>query len=307
MYDSHFGLRQRPFRPTPDSDCYYPATTHEYALARLLAGIEADEGLLLLTGDPGTGKTLLCHRLLERLPADTVSAFVTNSRLVGRAALLQAILFELSLPYEGRAEQEMRLGLTDFLLQNARQRKRAVILVDEAQHLTADLLEELRLLGNLEAGAGKAVQMVLLAQPAIQQTLMAVELTAVRQRLSVRAHLEPLDVREGVDYLVHHLRAVGGKPEALVSDEALEMIARAARGVPRLLNQAAHQAFAVAADAGAEQVDAEAALEALAALGLEAEEVVTEDDVVDELETSATESEDAAPTRRLFPPSRRPA
>jgi type II secretory pathway predicted ATPase ExeA len=303
MYEQHFGLKRRPFRPTPDSDSYYPATSHEQALARLIQGVAADEGLLLLTGAPGTGKTLVCHRLLERLPSESVSAFLTSGHFSGRTALLQAILFELSLPYEGRGEQELRLALTDFLLQNFKNGRRALILVDEAHHLSPDLLEELRLLGNLEAGTGKAVQVVLAAQPAILETILRPELEAMRQRLAVRVALNLLDVREAVDYLVHQVRCAGARPDALVTDEALELIARGTQGVPRLLNQTAHQALLLACAAAVEQVDAEAALEALGLLGLDAGD---EDPEVDGPEPPG-DAEGPTPPRQLFPPVRRPA
>ncbi len=266
---AHFGLRRRPFPATPDVGCYYPATSHETALARLLGGLADGEGVLLVTGQAGTGKTLLCHCLLERLVAGSNTAFLTNSHIRDRAGLLQAILFDLSLPYEGRGEQEMRLALTDHLLANLSHNRATILLVDEAQHLSADLLEELRLLGNVEARTVKALQVILLGQPNLADRLQAPELLALRQRLVVRLELETMPVQEAADYLLHHIRAAGGKPEAVISDEALEMLARGTRGVPRLLNQAANQAFTLAAAAGVSQVDAEAALEALAMLGLE--------------------------------------
>jgi general secretion pathway protein A len=306
MYEKHFGLKRRPFRPTPDSDSYYPASTHEQALARLLQGIEADEGLLLLTGVPGTGKTLVCHRLLERLPADSASAFLTSGSFASRTALLQAILFELSLPYEGRGEQELRLALTEFLLQNYKNGRRALILVDEAHLLSPDLLEELRLLGNLEAGTGKAVQVVLAAQPAILDTIHRPELDSVRQRLAIRVALNLLDVREAVDYLVHQVRAAGARPDAIISDEALELLARGTQGVPRLLNQAAHQALLLACAAEVEQVDAEAALEALGLLGLDAGDEPEEEPEAEGPEPPG-DAEGPTPPRQLFPPVRRPA
>jgi type II secretory pathway predicted ATPase ExeA len=271
MYETHFGLRERPFRPTPDSACYYPATAHEHALARLLQAITDDEGLALLTGDPGTGKTLLCHRLVERLGADAASAFLTNSHVAGRAGLLQAILYELSLPYEGRGEQELRLALTDHLLQNCAAGRRTVLVMDEAQHLGPELLEELRLLANLEGRRAKAFQVVLVAQPALHETLSGPGLRALAQRLAVRVVLQPLGVEEAADYLLHQLRAVGGRPDRVISDEALELVARGTCGLPRLLNQAAHQALTLAFTAGASLVDAEAALEALESMGLSVE------------------------------------
>lgn len=276
MYEAHFGLRQRPFRPTPDSEAYYPATTHERALARLQRGITADDGLLLLTGEPGTGKTLLCHRLLERLGAETTSAFLTNSHFGTPAGLLQAILFEFSLPYEGRGPQEMRLALTEFLLQNYRDNHRALVIVDEAQHLSPELLEELRLLGNLESPRGRAVQVLLVAQPQLLETLRSPGLASVTQRLAVRSRLDRLDIHEAADYLVHQLRTAGARPESIITDEALTLLARGSGGVPRLLNQAANQALTLAWEGEATQVDAEVALEAMALLGLEAGEETEE-------------------------------
>ncbi len=268
MHQTRFGLQRRPFPATPDSACYYPATGHEQALAMLLRAIRADEGLALVVGAPGTGKTLLCQCLLERLGDNVTSAFLANSHCPDRLALLQAILYDLSLPHEAASEQLLRLRLTDFLLTNCSKGQRGVLIVDEAQHLSADLLEELRLLGNLEAGAGKAFQVILAAQPVFTQTLARPELTSFQQRLAVRATLEPLGVDEAVDYLLHHVRLAGGRPERLFCDGALEILARGGGGVPRLLNQAANQALLLAEQADMEGVDEEAALEALALLGI---------------------------------------
>jgi type II secretory pathway predicted ATPase ExeA len=269
MYETRFGLRRRPFRATPDSETYYPATAHEAALGRLLQAVLDDEGIAVLTGDPGTGKTLLCHRLLERLGTDVASLLLTHSHFSGRAGLLQAVLFDLSLPYEGRSEQELRLALTDHLLKTYSEGRRTVLVVDEAHHLTPDLLEELRLLGNLESRRGKALQVVLAAQPRLLEHLRRPRLASFSQRLAVRVHLDSLGVQEAADYLVHHLRAAGGQPAAIITDEALELLARATHGVPRLLNQAAHQALLLAHAADTASVDTEAALEALVALGLD--------------------------------------
>jgi type II secretory pathway predicted ATPase ExeA len=196
---------------------------------------------------------------------------LTNTHFGNRAALLQAILYDLSLPYEGRTEQELRLALTDFLLGNYAEGRRTVLLADEAQHLTAEVLEELRLLANLESRQGRALQVVLAAQPSILHTLHRGVLASLAQRLAVRAEVAPLDLHEAADYLLHQARAAGARQATLFNDEALEVLARGSRGVPRLLNQAAHQALTLAAGAGARMVDAEAALEALSQLGLEEE------------------------------------
>ena len=274
MFLTDFGLTRRPFPATPDRSFYYPATTHEAALASLLRAIEDDAGFSLLSGPPGTGKTLLCHCLLERLGPEVANAFLSNSHFPDRQSLLQGILFDFSLPFEDGGEQVLRLRLTDYLLKNCSGARRTVLLVDEAQHLSPDLLEELRLLGNLEAGKGKAFQVILVGQEGLMQTLSRPEMSGCLQRLAVRTRIEPLGVEEGIDYLLHHIRLAGGQPDALWEEPALEILARGARGIPRLLNQAAHQAMMLAHQAEMSRIDAEAALEALAMLGLE---VKTED------------------------------
>jgi type II secretory pathway predicted ATPase ExeA len=301
---SRFGLRQRPFPASPDTACYYPATGHEQALTRLLRGLTDGEGVCVLTGGPGTGKTLLCHLLLERLGTGARSAFLTNSHFRDRVGLLQALLYDLQLPFAGKSEQEMRLALTDHLLEGFAAGKSTVLIVDEVQHLSSDLLEELRLLGNLEARSGKALQVLLVGQPALLTTLRQPEMAPLRQRVVVRTELPELSVDEAADYLLHHVRVAGGRPEAVLQEEAVEVLARQTHGVPRLLNQTAHQALCLAEEAGATEVDAEAALEALARLGLEnAAEPEDEESHGD----APAEDEDAdQPPSRLFPDVRKP-
>jgi hypothetical protein len=160
------------------------------------------------------------------------------------------------------------LCLTDFILKNYAAGQQTLLVLDEAQHLSPDLLEELRLLANLEGRGGRALQVVLTAQPAILNTLERPELAALNQRVAVSARLEPLGQHEAADYLLHQLRAAGGKPERIVSDEALEILARDTRGIPRLLNRAMHQALLLASRAGTTLVDAEVALESLSMLDL---------------------------------------
>jgi len=266
MHHSRFNLRRRPFPASPDLAAYYPATTHEAALATLLDGLADGEGVLVLTGPPGTGKTLLAHALAERLGDSAEVCLLAHSG--GRAGLLQSLLFDLALPHEGRPEQEMRLALIAHLLAKFRDGKKTVLLADEAHLLPGDVLEELRLLGNLEGPGGKAVQVALIGLPELLQVLQRPELASLRQRAAVRARLDPLGVEEAADYVLHHLRAAGGDTDAILDPEALEMLAKATRGVPRRLNQAAHLALRLAEAGEAERVDVEAVLEALSQLGL---------------------------------------
>jgi hypothetical protein len=159
----------------------------------------------------------------------------------------------------------------DHLLKTYEDSRRTVVLVDEAQHLDVDLLEELRLLGNLEASHKRAFQVILIAQPALLETLNRPESAGFRQRVAVRVALEPLDHHEAADYLVQHIRAASGRTQAIFTDEALEVLSDGTRGIPRLLNQTGHQALLLAHSAKLDSVDAEVSLEALSILGLSAE------------------------------------
>jgi type II secretory pathway predicted ATPase ExeA len=280
VYQKRFGLTRRPFPATPDSDRYYPATSHEAALTALQSALADDEGIVLLTGATGTGKTLLGQVILDRLGKDATTALLTNSHVADRSALLQAILYDLGLPYADRGEQVLRLRLTEQLLKRCATDGRTLLVIDEAQHLSADLLEELRLLTNLEGSGRKALQVVLIALPGILDTLKTPALEALQQRMAVRCMIEPLGAEEAADYLHHHLRQAGGQPEKILDESAIEVLVRGALGVPRRLNQAAHHALTLADAADLARVDTEAAMEALALLGLSAGEPEVEDSTV---------------------------
>lgn len=266
---AHFGLRARPFRSSPDTQFYYSATAHEAAIAELVQGFEREESILLLTGATGTGKTLVLHRFLETIPETTQTVFLSNPRCATRRELLQAILFELNLPYEGKSEQELRLGVTDALLREFQDGGRTLIVVDEAHHLTHDQLEELRLLTNLDGKQGKAVQVLLCAQPELLKQLNLPTLHSLRQRIATRPHLEPLSPEESHDYLWHQVRIAGGRPEKIFHEEGLQILTEVSRGIPRLLNQLASMSLQLASSMKVRQIDAEVALEAASRLGLE--------------------------------------
>lgn len=283
---SRFGFERRPFPNTLDTALYYPATSQELALARMKQAFEEEEGVVVLTGEAGTGKTLLCHCFVQRYTAGTVTAFLTNSHVSSRKDLLQAILFDLSLPYENATEQELRLRLTDFVLNNYSDGKQTLVIVDEAQNLSVECLEELRLLSNLEAGMGKALQILLVAQPSLLLRLQQPELQALRHRVAVRMALMPLTLAESVDYVVHHLRNAGGQPDGLFSEEALELLANASAGVPRVLGRMARHSLRMADEMELECIDAEVVYEVIA------EESPTSSDIGD----SITPEQDAKET-----------
>ncbi|CAN5491935.1 hypothetical protein BH10PLA2_BH10PLA2_08180 [soil metagenome] len=274
MDENRLVLLKRTYRPIPDSDAYYPATSHEQALAGAAAALAEDEGLALITGGPGLGKTLLGQCFLDRQGANAASAFLLTTHFRDPAALLQALLFDFELPYEGRSEEALRLALTEHLLKMYEEGRHPVLVIDEAQLLTPAVLEELRLLGNLEGRKGKVVKVVLLGLPSILETLQLPELESFQQRLATRIELRPFDQHEATDYLLHQARRVCTQPEELITDEALQIIAQSTQGIPRLLNRTMQKALSLAVAGGADVLDAEVALEAVAALGLAQEEPV---------------------------------
>lgn len=265
---SHFGLARRPFRPAADPLAYFPAPGHEAAAGELDAALSRREPFVLLDGQPGTGKTLVARRWLGRLPTAVPRAVLPTVHAARPADLLQAILFDLNQPYQGLSEQELRLAVTAQLLAAAEGGLPTVLLIDEAQHLTAEALEELRLLANLDTPAGAAAVVVLVAQPQLREALAKPAYAALAQRVAARPHLEPLNHDQSVKYLRHQIESAGGRPLEVFDLEALDLLARACGGVPRVMNQAAAVAGELAAAVGSDTVDAEAAVEALGRLGI---------------------------------------
>ena len=263
-----FGLTRRPFRPTPDTDAYYPAPSHDAALVGLRHAFAARDGLALVDGDTGSGKTLVVLKFLEGLDSDVPRVMVPASRFARPGDLFQAILFDLGAEYRGLSENELRLSVSEHLLGKLVAGGPTVVVLDEAQHLSADLLEEVRLLGNLETRSAKAAFVVLVAQPALRTRLGLSEFAPMAQRIGVRCRLEPLTPEESVGFVRHQLQTAGGDPDELLSEEAVQLFAAHCHGLPRVLNQAAGLAFTLAGDSGERTVDVEAAVEALTRLGL---------------------------------------
>lgn len=294
MLANPFGLRRQPFRTTPDTEAYYPATTHEIALRDLERGLDDGEPISLLRADTGMGKTLLLRRLLEQRGDESCRPIlITQPIFAGPRDLLQAILFECGCAYQGLSETEARLAATAECLNHYGTGGRTIIAIDEAHHLNRECLEELRLLGNLAGNNGPAVQVVLAALPTVWNKIDADGMESLLQRLAVRPELRAFDENESMDYLVHQLRWAGAKkPDKLFDMDTLNLFARHARGIPRLLNQLAGTALQLAGENGLDAVDYEAASEAIALAGLGGEaEREEEEELVEE----------DAPTIRLHP------
>jgi type II secretory pathway predicted ATPase ExeA len=265
----HFGMTRRPFRPAVDTHSYFPSVSHEAARLAIAAAFARRDPVVLIGGDTGLGKSLVARKWLEEPPADVPRVVLPNVPAASPADLLRAILFDLSQEYQGLGEQELRLAVTDRLLAASESGYPTVLLIDEAQHLAPAALEELRLLGNVETADGAAVFVLLVGLPALRDALERSGPFA--QRVAAWCRVEPLLDEESREYIRHQVRTAGGDPVAVFDDEAVSLLAGACGGIPRVLNRAAGLAVELAAEAGADRVDVEAVIEALARLGRGAE------------------------------------
>ncbi len=253
MYTAFYGLREKPFALSPDPRFLYLAASHREALAHLLYGIEQGEGFISVTGEVGTGKTTLCRTLLERLEGDIELAFLFNP---SRSALelLQSICAEFGLPAEGLGRRNLMSQLNKFLLEQKERGRRVLLIIDEAQTLSENTLEQVRLLSNLETSREKLIQILLLGQPELDRKLDERGLRQLRQRISVRWKLEPLGDSETLAYVRHRISVAAGQPKDLFSESALREVHRRTGGIPRLVNQLCDRALLAGYAARATQI-----------------------------------------------------
>lgn len=237
MYKEYFGLKENPFSIAPDPRYFYMSKGHGEALAHLVYGTNTDGGFILLTGEVGTGKTTVCRCLLDHLPENAEVAFILNPKLTVEE-LLATICDEFGISYpEGNTSNKLFVAaINDYLLDAHEKGKRAILVIDEAQHLTIDVLEQIRLLTNLETNQRKLLQIVLLGQPELRRLLVQPQLRQLNQRITVRYHLAPLLKEEIVAYVNHRLSVAGFVRGQLFSKKPLSELYRLTGGIPRLIN-----------------------------------------------------------------------
>jgi general secretion pathway protein A len=243
MYESFYGLSEPAFSLTPDPRFLWPSETHEEGFATLYYGITRRKGFLLLTGEVGAGKTTLLRAVLDQIPANIETALVMNTAELSGLDLFKLIAAEFRLEGEFQTKADYLIALNKFLLARLERGLNTVLVIDEAQNLAGGLLEQVRLLSNLETNTEKLLQIVLTGQPELREVLSTPALSALRQRIALEHHVDSLREHEIEIYLSHRLRVAGGDYAAIFGPGCSEVFYRATRGCPRLLNLLADRAL----------------------------------------------------------------
>ncbi len=242
VYLEFYGLRLSPFDITPNPRFLFHSAKHREAFNHLLYGIRERKGFVQLTGEVGAGKTTLCRALLEHLDGHYSTALILNP-VLNADELMKAIATEYGLDVKGRDRLETVAAISDFLLKQTLAGKETVLIVDEAQNLTEDLLEQVRLISNIETDDRKLLQIVLLGQPELRERLNSHRLRQLRQRITVRYHLASLTRREVGQYIQHRLALAGARGFPAFTAPAVWRVFRYSRGIPRLVNAVCDKAL----------------------------------------------------------------
>lgn len=236
MYKQFYGFSEKPFNSTPDSKFFFPSAKHLEALNSLVYAISQRKGFVVISGEIGAGKTTICRTLLNKLEDNTKVALITNTHLSAKD-LLAEILNEFEIEYKGGSKQKLLAHLNNFLIQQLASDQNVVLIIDEAQNLSPSVLEEVRMLSNLETEKDKLIQIILLGQPQLKTKLNNPKLEQFKQRIAIYYHLSTLNFNETKDYIGHRIKVVSRhNPQELFSPKALQVIYDYSKGVPRVIN-----------------------------------------------------------------------
>lgn len=245
MYNAYFGFREKPFKLVPNPEYLFLSRSHEDALAYLNYAISQGDGFVEITGEVGTGKTTLCRAFLESLDDSTVAAYIFNPKLSPKQ-LIRSINDEFGIACDTDDTKDLIDKLNRFLLQKRQERKKVIILIDEAQNLSTTVLEQLRLLSNLETKKEKLLQIILVGQPELAAMLDSHDLRQIGQRISIRCQISPLSLKETQEYIQYRLNIASQKRLALFDPAAIRQIYTYSGGIPRMINIACDRALLTA-------------------------------------------------------------
>lgn len=235
MYQEYFGFDKMPFNTTPDSRFFFPSSKHAEALASLIYAVAERKGFVVITGEVGAGKTTVCRALLNRIDPNTKVVLITNTN-INCDQLFETMCGQLGLESAGKEKAGILQMLNIYLLEQLEEGNTVLLIIDEAQNLSKDVLEEVRMLSNLETEREKLLQVVLLGQPELRRRLYLPELRQFRQRIVVTYHLSSLSLQETIQYIFYRLKVAGGVDKVKFTRRAVNEIYEYSKGIPRLIN-----------------------------------------------------------------------
>ncbi len=256
MYSEFYGLKEMPFSMTPNPLFFFESAKHIEALNSLRYVIEQRKGFVVITGDIGAGKTTICRTLLSQLEAEVITALITHTHIISGKDLLYTVLEDLEIDFTPGSKARLLSQLNLFLIEQMRNNRNVVLLIDEAQNLSTSVLEEIRMLSNLETESEKLIQIIFMGQPELRKKLAQSNLEQLRQRVALFYQLTPLDQDDTTRYIRHRLKVAGAQEEQQIfTSEALELIYQFSKGVPRLINQICDSALLSGYVYGTKNVD----------------------------------------------------
>lgn len=243
MYENFYSFREKPFNNSPDPRFFYPSPKHKEALDRLLYAVHERKGFVVITGEIGSGKTTVCRTLLKNLDDNNEICLITNTHLNAKELMI-AILEDLQVPYKPATKIKLLSQLNDYLIAKTQEGKNVILIIDEAQNLTPSVLEEIRMLSNLETDTEKLIQIILMGQPQLKEKLKLKDLEQFKQRIAIHYHLYPLSKEETAGYVRHRISAASQNGAMDIFEPgALDAVYAFSKGTPRLINYACDSAL----------------------------------------------------------------